>query len=420
MEDLYFENELKRRKLEDAKTVSDRIIVHFSDSDAMSFTTEQIYQNFDDILEAYLRRKFGNTKDYNEIWNMIEEFKSQLTDKNLFEMYKKINFTEEELAYIKLTELSGKWRDEKNILANANHAVIDILLRRKIIEYFGESSFVEFRNIINEEFGKLSEYTKTVKHYMQLLSDEPYGKDVTGKLEERIEEYANNLFNNQINCGGYALKIDECVYPSYQMDFSSSVSLLLNKFEFIRLLGDEPLKDDEYIVIYRAPKGKNDRHHFVRIDEDGIVREKDGYEEKRIFKNWGDLEDAPEAVFAVKKDHKMFGYNLQSDKKDVEGLNFEQSVSKAIEERSNTFLYHGHTFHLKKTPQEDIVIVSDSGIIVADAVSVDEEVIVEVRKGQDGYVENFMGTIKPIIKDGRLINFNNFKVNGRSKDDIEI
>ena len=127
------------------------------------------------------------------------------------------------------------------------------------------------------------------------------------------------------------MKIDGCVYPNYQDSFDKSVSGIIETFPFVRLLGDTKLEDDEYLVIYRAPKGKNTGHHFVRVDSDGAVREKDANGSKRRFESWGNLDnyDIEQAIFAVKKEHKMFGYESE-ECRIKKALNFEETVEKAI------------------------------------------------------------------------------------------
>lgn len=280
--------------------------MHFNLKNQISETTKHVFQNFEDVLDFYYFKMFGNNKDYNKIYEMTEEFKQQLTDEQLLEMYNEHNFSQEEIEYIKLVQISSTWRGYNSFDVGAKYAIIDILLRTKIIEQFGEESLQDFRNIIQNELPKTEKNRKTIEHFMQLLSDNPYGDNIHAELEKSIEEKACYGFNQRINCGGYALEIDKCVFPTCQENFSQSVSSILEKFSFVRLLGDKPLEEDEYLVIYRAPKGKNTGHHFIRVDSNAIVKEKEGCGEPRIFENWGDLEDGMEALFAVKKEHKMF------------------------------------------------------------------------------------------------------------------
>lgn len=195
------------------------------------------------------------------------------------------------------------------------------------------------------------------------------------------------------------------------------MSSILEKFSFVRLLGDKPLEDDEYLVIYRVPKGKNTGHHFIRVDSDAIVREKDGNGEPRIFENWGNLEDGMEALFAVKKEHKMFEYNSEEVNYNNKGLDFEESVTKAIREKQNMFSYHNHSFCLKKSKQDEVFVTTIDGQIVAYVVVDENDCLVEIIESKKRYVENTSGAIILIICNGKLINFDQFK--SKSIDTID-
>lgn len=417
MEDLYFEKELRNREKEKVKRRLEQYSVYFQAGDKMSETTRQVFQNFDEVLDTYYSKKYGNTKNYDEIYEMVEAFKSQLTDDELSAMYHQHKFSQEEMDYIKLVQISSTWRGEHQFNIGAQYAIIDILLREKIIEQFGEDAFIEFREILQNELPKTEAYRKMTKHYMQLLSDNPYGENLHAELEEYIEKETTYWFNEIINCGGYALKVDTSVYPTYQDNFSQSISSILDKFPFVRLLGDKLLEEDEYLVIYRAPQGKNTGHHFIRVDSDGVVREKDANEEPRIFQNWKNLEEAKEALFAVKKEHKMFGYDANDVNHNNKGLDFEESVSQAIKEKQNMFSYHDHSFCLKKSKQDEIFVTTTDGEIAANVLFDENECLVEIMAGKKEYIENISGILKPIIRNGKLINFEQFRT--KNLDGIE-
>lgn len=229
---------------------------------------------------------------------------------------------------------------------------------------------------------------------------------------KNLEDEIDYWFNDKINCGGYALKIDNCYWPTYQESFASSVSSLLDKFDFVRLLGDTKLSDDEYIVIYRAPKGKNTGHHFIRIDSDGTVREKDANGNPRLFESWGNLEgsEIEEAIFAVKKEHKMFDYGSCDINHNNHGLDFESTVNKAYTERKNLFDYHNHSFQFKRDSQTGmIVIINDENQIVANVFAIDDKILIEVIEDYHQYIENYSGNIKPQIESGILKNIEEFR-----------
>ncbi len=411
MEDLYFENELfNREKKEVEDQLENYTIINFNMEGQISETTKEIYKRFDDILYSYYERKFRDNIDYNKIDEIIENFNKELTDDKLQEAYENYEFSQEEKEYIKLVQISSNWRGHHSFNYKGKYAVTDILLRKKIMEKFDKEAIDTFKDIMQNELAKSTGYRNTINYYMQLLSDIPYEENIHAKLEEEIQKSAEYHFNQSINCGGYALKIDKCVYPTYQESFDKSVSSILNRFSFVRLLGDKPLEDDEYIVIYRAPKGKNNGHHFIRVDSDGSVKEKDGSGEPRIFEDWGNLKSAEEAIFAVKKEHKMFEY--ESDEINVDykkGLDFEETVTETIKQKKNDFSYHNHNFHLKKSKQDEIIVISDNDKFIAQVVADESDCLVEISNDKEKYVSNTSSNVTPIIRNGKLINLEDFK-----------
>lgn len=419
MDDLYFENELKdvvkESIIKDLRYATNTWKEIFS-KDFVSSTTEHVYQEFEEILYEYFAKKY----EENRILDMLKEFKDKLTDKKLLERYKDYTFSQEELAYISLVELTKTWRGIHEFEVGRKYAIVDILLRKTIIEEFGEDSLEAFIDIMNNRMPHTSRYMPTINHYMQLFSEHPYGEEIQKSLEDAIEKSALYLFKDRINCGGYALKIDQCVFPTYQSNINQSISTLLERFPFVRLLGDTKLQEDEYLVIYRAPEGKNTGHHFIRVDSDGTVREKDGNGEPRIFNGWSEsLQDAKEALFAVKKEHKMFGYDYRINHDNIAGLDFEGCFGQAIRNRQNTFSYHNQKYFLKKTSEGDIVVVNKEGDIVADGFEANNESIVEVRADKREYVDNISRGAKPVIINGKLINISQYRDEGmKTSEDI--
>lgn len=247
----------------------------------------------------------------------------------------------------------------------------------------------------------------TCEHYLQLFSENPYGEALQEKYDEEFSNEVDILFNHRINCGGYSLKIDTEVYPFYYKDFSKCVSAILDEFPFVRLLGEEKLHDDEYLVLYRSNK-ENTGHHFVRVDDDGVVREKDGIDKPQVFESWGSLEDCEQAVFAVKKEHQMFDYDLlEVNRRNREVFNFEEAIINSINNKSNTFSYHGHEYSFKKLSDDEILVVSNNSV-VANIITDGKEYLVDVVNEKKDYVENFSGTVIPIIESGHLINRDEF------------
>ena len=309
MDDLYFEKTLMKNERNNVCKELDNYIVNFSGEKEVSKITKEVYGKFSDILYNYYNAQYDEKKS----WNLINEFEKKLCDDSLKEKCKVHNFLNDEINFIRLTNLQSKWRQKSGYKYKAKYAVTDVLLRNIIIDVFGTNEIEKLKKMIINDYSNNLKYIDDVKHYTELLSDKPFG-NVDEKLNNEIDVQAKHSFNESINCGGYALKIDKCIYPTYQDSFDKSVSSILDRFSFVRLLGDKKIKDDEYLVIYRAPEGKNKGHHFIRVDSDGLISEKDGSGPVRKFENWGSLENAKETIFAVKKEHKMFRIFFERNK----------------------------------------------------------------------------------------------------------
>lgn len=414
MDDFYFEEELRRREEAKARRRVDDFWVAFPMGDQMSSITEAVYEDFDEVLGFCFEKKYGGHIKHKDYKRLREAFEAKLTDDSLAKAYEEHEFTEEELDYIKLTAVKDIWRGRRINSGGSMYAINEILIRQMMIDEFGAENLRQY----SEEFAEKPYSFRNIdqiKYYFKRLfaSDKPFGTGNRERLEEHIATETDYWTNYAINCGGYALKIDECVFPQGQRDFGATVSVLLDKFPFIRLLGDEPLQDDEYLVMYRAKDGSG--HHFVRVDSDGVIREKHECHEPQIFENWGSLEDCPEAVFAVKKDHPMFDYDYRYVNDRPRGLNFEESVAKAVSQRQNEFAYHGRTYSLKKNAAGDPIVVNASGEMVAEMLTDDDFTMTEVVSGKEDEVENLSGGIRPIIRNGVLVNHDEYK--GRQRTD---
>lgn len=395
-----FEIELRNRIKERVEKDLGMSYNLFTSGDKISNITKNVLEGFEDILYKYNLEKYGNIKTNDEIWYMVDDFMENFTDNNLIKVYENKQFNEEENRFIKYTEAKKQWRDKSGYQMGSNYAITDIIVKDVIKEKMGKEGIKGLEQVIKKEVenGKKSD---AYNHYLEMFSEHPY-KDISNEMyEEEVNRIVELHFNDKINCGGYSLKIDTCVFPFYINGFDRNVSAVLENFPFTRLLGDEKLKEDEYIVLYRA-RENGSGHHFVRIDDDNIVREKDAAGKPTLFKNWRSLDKCKEAVFAVKKDHKMFGYGM-ADFRDIKALNFEGSVSKAIKEKNNNFEYHGHEFALKRTKDDEIVAVSN-GEIVAYIVADEDDCVVEIEKEKNNYVQNFQPSIPLKINDSKFLN----------------
>lgn len=421
-DDLYFEKELRRRIKERiiklSRETNRRNDEEFSNPfnpdyeikydimgcEEVSQITEDVLQDFDSVIELYYRKLYKEDESDTNFYEKYSiPFKEQFTDKKLYEAFNNIEFTEEEETYLKLENYKYRiYFDEYS----PNYTFAKILLRRKIIETFGEESFQTFLDIIKNDMNK----TKMYDYFSKLFSDTPYGENIIEEYEKLIEDNTTRKFNDKINCGGYAIKIDTPIFPPIVENQYKAVSKILDTYKFVRLLGDKPLEDDEYLVFYRwYKKDGMVGHHFVRADSDGMVREKNGADELRIFTNWAEVyQDSVQAVFAVKKDHKMFGYEWVSSAK-VEGLDFEETAEKNIKERNNSFMYHDREYHFKKDNSGKVVIITNDNKIVAETIIEEDDCLVDVLEEQKDYVENVLGFTTPIIQNGKLVNLDAFK-----------
>ena len=405
MYDYYFEKEFRRIKragyceyLEETyKNTLERIRL-----DGVVKHRESVY-NLLSFLDIYFEDKYpdGSSELYD---NEYDRFCEAFSKENMIEFAKRYQFTEDEINYIKSNICNGNF--------DGYEKASEVFFIAKLIDYFGIDVL---KDLLNRRQDLFKKNNVSIQKYSQLFSDRPYGEDIKTKLDDAIDKKVDWYVNDGINCGGYALKIDYPVFPCGN-NFSQMVTRVLDEFPFTRLLGETDLKDDEYLVIYRARKEGGFGHHFIRVDDDGIVREKDGAKPYKIFEgwnNWLEEDDVCEAFFAVKKDHKMFGVERKPDSK-LKLLDFSQTVGIAIEEKSNEFSYHNHVFRFKKSEDGEIIVIDEKGKFIADVVAEDGQCLVEVSDDKMDYVENVKSRVKPIIENGVLINFDEFKE--RKKD----
>lgn len=270
-------------------------------------------------------------------------------------------------------------------------------MRRILLEKLGLQSIEDFLQVLGEEAQKNSLFAEQYSYVKKLVKGEIF--NIQEALKQKIESDVEHFFNSYINCGGYALKVDTCVFPSC-CEFEKNVSSILETFKFVRLLGDTKLEQDEYLVLYRS--SERGGHHFIRIEDDGTVVEKNGCQAPQRFQGWGNLAGCPEAVFAVKKEHEM---NYFQEKGNIllptdTAMNFEETVWQAIQNRQNTFEYHNHSYTLKKAGEETIYICSNSEVI-AEMITDGREYDIEIRSGKKAYVSNTQPNIPIVIKDGK-------------------
>ena len=143
-------------------------------------------------------------------------------------------------------------------------------------------------------------------------------------------------------------------------------------------------------------------HHFVKVQADGTIIEKNGNEPVKMFSGWSPrLNGCPEAIFAVKKDHSMDLQRTSICIRGIEGMNFEETVKLSIQEHSNSFKYHNHEFYFKKDNDGNIYICSE-GRIIADIFIENSECLVDVLEAEKRYVSNTQPPVHLHIRDGKL------------------
>lgn len=377
---------------------------------------QQILTHARQSLKFYAEEyKINNSRSYENAWNkvlnLIEDFIRNYLEQNT-------HFTVEQA-----TELNNKFLEsvsneslnlmkegieltedeERNIMYEESRicaydkidAISEILLRRKLREFLDE--FIGLQEAI--EMLKEEPQTRENQYLYKLITGEIFKSEE--QWQKRIEEEAERNFNQRINCGGYALELDTCVF-NYSADFEKAVSELLDKVPFIRLLGDKKLADDEYLVLWKVREGGG--HHFVKVEEDGTITEKYECKPIKLFKGWTkSIKDCPEAVLAVKKEHDIYLYNEFSyiDINGKSGKNFEETVQQAIQNQSNCFEYHNHSYYFKKDEAGKVYICSD-GRIIADVFTENGECLVDIAKSEKRYVSNTQPPVPLCIKDGKV------------------
>ena len=374
-QDNYFETELRKRLRKDAIKNLD-LRMHplggmNGNSDIVSDLTKTTFKGLDEVLDAYFYEEMGQDTEYDVIADRTEDFINGFTNRKITEMYNQHEFTDEEMAFMKYTTITHKWRDQRNLGIGAAYAIRDILLRDRIIREFGEDALPKLKKAaegLKSEYG----FSAAKRHFSALFSDHPYGEHLKEDLEKEIDKETELSFNQRINCGGYALKVDTWINPPYHDGLDGKLADLLSKFPFVRLLQDGKVAEDEYLVLYRT-KGEM-AHHFARVENDGVVREKDGEAPPQIFKGWNEYVDAAcEAELAVKKDHPMFGYEYMAMNTGDKNMKIPQEIKEYVS-----------TPRARRPIIEDGKLVNYSDYFEAPTKSIEEASVPNIDDSGDG------------------------------------
>lgn len=215
------------------------------------------------------------------------------------------------------------------------------------------------------------------------------------------------------NCGGYALEIPICIWPVKDYTFEEKVLRILELYPFVRLLSNSELKEDEYVVKYRA---EEDGHHFIKIKDDEEIVEKNECNLPQKFNGWGRLQNSPEAVFAVVKqkyrDEKMEklpqcnrnmflnmnayeyteddGYTDIITKEAKKPATFEKMLMEAFSNKKSSFVYNNKKFNLKvRTEDKDLIYVCDEKDILGTVCTDGETFIIELDEEKKNKIFGF-------------------------------
>ncbi len=186
---------------------------------------------------------------------------------------------------------SNEWDDlggEKSLIAECYAEAVQEIEE----EYKDKTSFekkVMFDLVINDDSRRRME-DEDFWHHRFL-----------GPTKEGVKNEFEYDFDFGMNWGGFALEVFACLFLKSK-NIEEATANILDQFPFVRVLDEKGLHEDEYRVIYRC--NEKGGHHFVKVEENDIIIEKDGSGPVREFTEWPEsLKEAPEVEFAVNENH---------------------------------------------------------------------------------------------------------------------
>lgn len=214
------------------------------------------------------------------------------------------------------------------------------------------------------------------------------------------------------NCGGYALEIPTCIWPVIDYTFEEKVLRIMELFPFVRLLSNSKLKENEYVVMYRAEKGG---HHFIKINDNNEIVEKNEYRFPQKFNGWGTLQNSPEAVFAVVKqkyrdeniknlpqcnrdmyldmnayEYTENGYTDIMRKKAEKPATFERILIETYNNKISSFIYNNKKFYLKiGKDDKELIYICDEKEIFGTVCADGETFIIELDEEKQNKIFGF-------------------------------
>ena len=391
----------------------------FNYKDEVSPATKEVLNASFSIIENFFYQLYEDRMPTEKIEEKIQRYtenNSFYSDNVLKKLYeiRKEKFSAEDIKYIKFTKLTHTWDGRFDYSYGDKYAILDVLFKGSLIS---EIELV-YKNDLDElkkspkmdkvDYNKRrAEIEQEKKDYLEYL-DKIFPLKVSDSQYNRtLEDQIDAEVNNSLNDGSYALEIDTVVLPFGYSDINKSVSCILNNFPFVRLLGNTRLKSNEYLVLYKSDKSGN-KHHFVKVDSDNNLLEKNNEFPVQYFEGWDESLDSPTVVFAVKKKHKNFGYHFMDIKVYPDNdLNFQETLAQALKYKNDFFTYRGRTF--KYSTNDDVIKIEYNGNHVANAFYEDDELIIESKPSNEKIINSLFPNEAPIIQDGKLMNIDSFR-----------
>ena len=390
----------------------------FNYEDEVSPATREVLNASFSIIENFFYQLYEDRMPSEKIEEKIQRytentsFYSDNVLKKLYEI-RKDKFSQDDIKYIKFTKLTHTWDGRFDYSYGDKYAILDVLFKGSLaseveLVYQNDIKALKQINQLDKvDFNKRkAEIDQEKKYYLDYLdkifplkvSDSQYNRALESKIDSEV--------NNVLNDGSFALEIDTLILPFGYSDLNKSVSCILNNFPFVRLLGNTKLKSSEYLVFYRTDKTGN-KHHFVKVDSNHEVVEKNGESPVQYFEGWDEKLDSQIVVFAVKKKHKNFGYHFMNIKIYPDNdLNFKESLAQALKYKQDFFMYRGRSFNISKENDYIKIIYNDNHI--ANAYYEDENLIVESKPENEKMINSLCCSEPPIMKNGILTNVENF------------
>ena len=424
-----FFNQIEARVRRKIETNVSNFNPPFNYKDEISPATKEVLKESYSIIENFFYQLYEDRMPSEKIEEKIQRYtetNSFYSDNYLKKLYeiRKDKFSEEDIKYIKFTKLTHTWNGKFDYSYGDKYAILDVLFKGSLIS---EIDLVYKKDLINlkqtpkldkVDFNKRkAEIDQERKNYLEYLdkifplkvSDSQYNRT----LEQQIDAEVNNCLND----GSFALEIDTLLLPFGYSDINKTVSCILNNFPFVRLLGNTRLKSNEYLVFYRTDKTGNN-HHFVKVDQNNDLIEKNNENIVQYFEKWDDKLDSPLVVFAVKKKHKNFGYHFMDIKVYPDNdLNFQDSLAQALKYKQEFFMYRGRSFNYSQN--DDVIKIEYNGNYIANAYYDNEDLVIESKPSNEKIINSLCPNEQPLIENGKLMNIEDYKEADASSDELD-